>query len=218
LLEASKKRGLTIVPISVGASQLYARIPSLAALQFANDPKRPLNGMTEADWDATLATVADSIGRVLDTERVSNPLRAMDAVAFQAMGFGGTASARGGVAAMGSHSSVTEKSVVLTTREGVTRTIIKWQELSVLPEEARQLIRAFDHAIRDLFDRWTETWPRQASRDPEVKQRAIAELTQIRKDMCDQFNALLDFFAASGWSLDDHYYGVRFICSQPPIG
>jgi V8-like Glu-specific endopeptidase len=214
ILEASIKRGLQIVPIAVSASN-YPRYPWLERLQFANDPKRPLDQMTHGEPAAALVKIAEGIGRVLDLARLSNPLRAMDALAFQATGLGGHAPAEAGLAGLGAQAVLVDKNVVLKRKGGAT-TVIAWPQINQLDDQSRQLVAAFDTSITRLYNRWTEEYPNRTARDQALRDRANRELSQIRSDLCQEFNSLLDFFNQTGWSLDDHYHSVRYICSQPP--
>jgi hypothetical protein len=57
LIRDSERRGVRIVPIAI-AHSLYTRVPELAAIQFANDPSRPLNRLRKPEREAALVSIA----------------------------------------------------------------------------------------------------------------------------------------------------------------
>jgi hypothetical protein len=212
LLAASKRRGLTIVPVAVGPCS-FRQVPELASLQFANDPARPLARIKrKADYEAALVDIAEKIGNHMDRTHLLNPLRAMDAVAFRETGLGGSAAAGTGNAALSARALQSGADVVIATAGG-NRTLIRWEEIGQLDPQSRKLIGAFDSAISDLYERWTETYPK-ALRQAANSESAQRDLEGIRCELCAQFNALLDFFQHRGWSLEDHYHGVRYLCRK----
>ncbi len=212
LLEASRSRGLSIIPIAISAS-LYKRHAELCALQFANDPAQPLDLLPNAQCQVALVDIAERIGRVLDVARLSNPLLAIDAATFKASGMGGSAATAPGAKAFAARTAQQQNDIVLKTGDQAL-SVVKWSEISQLDPQCRKLIAAFDKAIQDLYDRWTEEWPHRSTSDATRRQLAEIRLLDIRRELCGQFNGLLDFFQAQGWALHDHYQGVRYICSK----
>ena len=59
ILAAAKSEGLTIVWVPIGAS-LYEET-DIADYQAAHDPNKPLNGLTEAELDSALVSIAKEI-------------------------------------------------------------------------------------------------------------------------------------------------------------
>jgi len=49
-----------------------------------------------------------------------------------------------------------------------------------------------------------------------VKKEARLESEQIRQDLCQELNQILNFVTFMGKSLLDHYNYARFICQQSP--
>lgn len=211
LLEDCRKRGLAIVPIAISASN-FGWWQDLAKIQFANDPKRPLNTLAEGEQELALAEIAAIVGRTLNVSQLSNTTAAMDAIAFQSTGLGGTVSHEVGVAGFHIRAEQLGRDIMTTTSNGSTTIAISWEQISTLPPDAQQLISAYNTAICDLYDRWTEELPKRTARDEGVRKRALDNLDQTRTDLCRELNSLLDFFGQCGWSLNDHYMGVRHIC------
>ena len=59
ILAAAKSEGLTIVWVPIGASLYEAT--DIADYQAAHDPNKPLNGLTEAELDSALVSIAKEI-------------------------------------------------------------------------------------------------------------------------------------------------------------
>ena len=211
LLEANQKRGLTILPIAIGPSG-WDLVPALARLQFVNDPKKPLRALKPVERQAALVAIVKHLGEVIDGARLSNPLRAIDAAAFQATGLGGTVKAEAGLGVLGALASQDQGDIVLVNK-GVRRTIIRLDDLSKLDVESRKLIAVYDDAIRRAFEGWAAEYGKRPVGEAEGTESA-SRREAFRADLCAHFNLLLDFFAARNWDLDDHYHAVRHICAD----
>lgn len=213
ILQASQKRGLTIVPVAVG-SGLYESVELLAALQFANDRKKPLSVLTSAEQETTLTQVAQRISHILELSALSNPLKAIDAATFRSTGLGGTTEADAGLRGLSGVASQVGEAVVLNTGRQSSREVLSWAQVEQLPEQERQYIRTMDRSIQESFDRWTEAWPKRHAQDPDLQRRIQDQLNEARSTLCNDFRRLLEFFDRCGWLLDDHYYAVRDICDR----
>lgn len=56
-----------------------------------------------------------------------------------------------------------------------------------------------------VFERWSELQPKSYSRDPVIKEEARNEMNIVRKDLCQQLNAILDYLYTLHKNLSDHY-------------
>mgnify|MGYP000843977958 CR=1 FL=1 len=60
LLAAAQNRGLTILSLIVGPSR-FKRMPELSRFQAVNDPDQPLIGLSKAEQETILVTLANRI-------------------------------------------------------------------------------------------------------------------------------------------------------------
>jgi hypothetical protein len=210
ILEASRNQGLTIVPIAVSPA-LVKSVPALASLQFANDPKTPLNKLSTPRREEVLVSISEQISAVLDVCSITNGLRAIDSAAYQATGLGGNAPTERRPDEFGAIASQGDTGLVM--RQGShTRTLITFQEVARLPEDVRLLIRAFDANISQHFRQYIGVFERRAATGPADQGRIDAEIASARKLLCGDLNGLVDLLERLNISLDDHYTAVRAIC------
>lgn len=69
LLEAAREDGAVIVPVIVSPSR-YPRTPQLATFATVNDPKRPLNSLSEADQEAVFEKVAEQVEQAIGQQEL----------------------------------------------------------------------------------------------------------------------------------------------------
>ncbi|MCX6319861.1 MAG: TIR domain-containing protein [Bacteroidetes bacterium] len=86
-------------------------------------------------------------------------------------------------------------------------------EFDSLDKDSKILIRTYETTMTYLFERWVELQPQSYSKDPQVRQDARDEMSVLRRDLCQQLNAILDLLHRMHKYLDDHYHHVRHICS-----
>ncbi len=202
-------QGLTIFWVAVEPA-LYQHT-ALWAYQAANDPSRPLSTLSRAKQDRELLAIAEKIIAAVNVNAVANVLKNIDRLEPQLRAF------------TEGRSTPTEPSAhgITARQEPGKDTIIVGPEtitgddLAKLDPRSRQLIRAYESAMNDLFDRFTELEPKRSARDSEVRQRARAESEEVRQEICEKWNSILAYLAFLGKHLQDHYDYVQFICEQP---
>jgi len=64
---------------------------------------------------------------------------------------------------------------------GQTFEQITADDLANVDQNSQQLIRSLERSMQVSFDRWTERWPDRLARDPNIRQRAIADLREIKR-------------------------------------
>jgi len=209
ILERQTKEGLTIAWLAVEPAMYSHTI--LAQFQAANDPRRPLSTLKKADQDKELVKIAERILAAANVNAVANVLRTIDEFEPQAKAFVEGRDTRG---------TETTHRIVAQQEPGrdkitVGQETITGEDLARLDIRSRQLIRAHELAMNDLFERWVELEPKRSARDPDVKQMARKESDEVRRDICDRLNQIFAYLAFMGKHLEDHYHHVRFICQQP---
>jgi len=206
------EQGLTILWIAVEPSAWHHTL--LAHYQAANDPNRPLSTLPRAKQESELVAIADKIIAAVNLNAVANVLTNIDELAPQLQAFTeGRPTPTQPTAYRVTARQEPGKDTITVGPERITG-----DDLAKLEPHSRQLIRAFEYAMNDLFDRFTELEPKRAARDPEVRQRARAESEEVRQDICEQWKKILEYLASLGKYLDDHYRHVEFICRQPVKG
>lgn len=209
IIERQTKEGLTILWVAVEPA-LFEHSP-LFAIQAANNPMRPLSTMGKAEQDKTLVQIAEKIIAAANVNAVANVLRTIDEFEPQLKAFvEGKAAPSSPIA-----HRVTARQEPGQDRISVGNETITGDDLSKLDGRSRQLVRAFEYGMNDLFDRWVELEPKRSARDPEVRQASQVESEEVRHQICEKLNQILGYLAFLGKHLEDHYYHVRFICQQP---
>jgi hypothetical protein len=206
------EQGLTIFWIAVEPSAWHHT--PLAHYQAANDPTHPLSTLSKAKQDSELVAIADKIIAAVNVNAVANVLRNIDELTPQLQAF--TEGRPALPQATTYRVTARQEPGKDTITVGVER--ITGDDLAKLDPHSRQLIRAFEYAMNDLFDRFTELEPKRVARDPDARQRARAESEEVRQDICEQWKKILAYLASLGKHLDDHYKHVQFICQQPVKG
>jgi hypothetical protein len=204
-----QNQGLTIFWIAVEPS-LVKRTP-LWAYQAANDPSRPLSTLKRAEQDRVLVEIAEKIIAAVNVNAVANVLKNIDRLEPQLRAFTEGRPAPTGPPTHGITARQEPGKDTITV--GTER--ITGDDLAKLDPRSRQLIRAYESAMNDLFDRFTELEPKRVARDSEVRQRARNESEEVRQEICETWRKILAYLASLGKYLDDHYSHVQFICEQP---
>jgi hypothetical protein len=210
IIERQTKEGLTILWVAVKPAMWSHTI--LAEFQAANNPSRPLSTLTKSAQDKELVRIAERIIAAANVNAVANVLRLIDKFEPQAQAFiegreTGAAEAKHGVVA---HQEPGQAKIT------VGQEVITGEDLEKLDSRSRQLIRALETAMNDLFDRWTELEPKRSARDPLIKENARKESEEVRQDICNRLNQIFSYLGSMGKQLADHYNYVIWICQQSP--
>jgi len=208
-MERQTNEGLTFLWVAVKPAMWEHTI--LAKFQAANDPSRPLSTLKKSDQDRELVRIAERIIAAVNVNAVANVLRLIDKFEPQAQAF---VEGRETGAAEAKHRIVAHQEPG-QDRITVGREVITGADLEKLDSRSRQLIRALETAMNDLFDRWVELEPKRSARDPQIKENARKESEEVRQDICDRLNQIFNYLGYMGKHLEDHYHHVRFICQQP---
>jgi hypothetical protein len=208
IIERQTKEGLTIVWLAVEPAMYSHTV--LAKFQAANDPNCPLSTLKKSDQDKELARIAERILAAANVNAVANVLRTIDTFEPQARAF---------VEGIDAHAIETKHGIVARQEPGqdtitVGQETITGEDLVKLDSRSRQLIRALELAMNDLFDRWIELESKRSARDPEIKQMARKESDEVRQEICDRLNQIFNYLGLIGKRLEDHYSHIRFICQQ----
>jgi tetratricopeptide (TPR) repeat protein len=207
ILEANRKRGLTIIWVAV--SEALIEFTVLKHLQAANDPKRPLDSLGDADRNATLAKVARAIGDAVTLGRLKNGLTVADHIGLQSVGMGGSAAALQDLTVVARQQ---DEHIAVTGRAGETIETIDLADLARLPEKDGALIAAYEEAMSRAYLRYARRYPDQQAPDAVVREAARMECLALRSEVCRELNQLLDFFGSMGKRVQDHYPHVRHLC------
>lgn len=210
---SAQKRGLVIFWIPVSAAAF--KQTELAKFQAASDPSKPLDSLPNSEQQKVLVQIAERIAAGMQANAMANIFSIVDEFSSQQEAFvrGEKVTARGiphGITALQQ-----EDSVRFEAEEGTVE-IITADDLKKLDPRSQQLIRSYEFAMQDLFDRWTELEPKRVARDPVLRKDAFRESEEVRQDLCKQLNKILNFVAFMGKQLHDHYHSVRFICEESP--
>jgi hypothetical protein len=214
ILDRNKSGAVTVFWIAIRPS-LYEHTP-LANIQSANDPSKPLSSLKSSDRELEIAKIVQKIAAVFSANQIANSLAIIDEFSWQAKELvEGKSIAPGGP----TYSVVARQqdSTIRFERGDQTVETITKEDFEKLSPQEQQLIRVHERAMEELFDRWTETYPKRHAEDEAVKTKALTKLITTKTQLCAELRAILDFLASKGKQLHDHYDHVRFICSQPNV-
>jgi hypothetical protein len=209
IIQRETKEGLTILWVAVEPA-LYAHSP-LFAYQAANDPHHPLSTLPPEKRDVALVDIAEKIIAAVNVNAVAHVLKIIDKVEPELRAFtaGMPAPAQPAVHRVTARQEPGNAVIV------VGLDVITGNDMERLDQQSRQLIRAYEAAMNDLFDRFTELEPKRSARDSEVARLANDESERLRGQICEKWQQILKFLTFLGKHLDDHYRHVEFICQQP---
>lgn len=208
LLRAKSDLSILWIPVAPSAFDVTV----LREIQAASDPKMPLSTMSASDQDQAFVQIAKKIAAAMDINAIGNAFKMIDDFTPQVTAFVEGNSERSKPAVFGQRAKQSSLSLEMVEPDGGRSQLITADQLMNLDEPARQLIRSYETAMSELFDRWTELKVKRVSRDSIVRERATAESDLVRQELCMELTALLDFIESMGMSLLDHYYHIRYIC------
>jgi hypothetical protein len=202
---------LTIAWIPIRASA-YEATP-LKDIQAAHDPRRPIAALPSSEQDEALVAISKFIASRVDVNAVGNAFRIIDDFEPQMAAFV-TDSPEPETPVVHSWRAEQVQATIRVVEPSGTRVLITAKDLERLEPDAQKLIRAYERAMKELFDRWTELKPRRIAQDPETRREARDQSDDVRRDLCRELEGLLGFIESMGMSLQDHYNSARYICSQ----
>jgi hypothetical protein len=205
-----RARGMGFFWIPIRAS-LYTRTP-LGNIQAAWNPNMPLNALPEAEIDKALLTIADRLDKAVNANVVANTVGLLDAVYPQMEAFSQNLPPGAGERVLGETVRQTGANVAMMSSDGVVLQEIEAKDFDRLDGPSLQLIKAHERAMQDLFDRWTETYPKRTAADSALRKRAATDLEGITRDLCSELKAITGFLQRLGFQLNDHYAHAFAIC------
>jgi hypothetical protein len=105
---------------------------------------------------------------------------------------------------------------IILKREGIPLRAITAQELKQkLTVEEQQLIVAYQQSMSNYYQIWQQVYPQLSLQvDPITKAKLEAQLKDIVRQMCSEWNNILTFLGDLGYVLDHHYNHVKSICQR----
>lgn len=183
ILERNKAGTVTVFWIAIRPSP-YEHTP-LANIQSANDPSKPLSSLKPSEREQEITKIVRKIAALFSANQIANSLAIIDEFSWQAKEF-----AEGKSIATGSpaYSVVARQqdNTIRFERGGQTVENITKEDFEKLSPHERQLIRTYERAMEDLFDRWTETYPKRHADDDTVRIRSLGKLRTIKLQLCSE--------------------------------
>ncbi len=186
----------------------------LREIQAAWDPSAPLNSLSPAKRDSALVRIAKLIEAAANVNAVGTALGIIDEFEPEVETFLAGQPEPTGAVEHSEYAEQVERRIDLV-RGGQRVQLITAEELEKLDPQSLILIRAYERAMKELFERWTELKVKRYAANQEVRREARAESDDVRRDLCTELNGLLSFLESLGKQLHDHYVHVRHICTQP---
>ena len=212
ILEKNSKGDLVVFWIAVSYSS-YDLTP-LVQLQAANDPNLPLDQLSTADRNKELTLIAQKLAKAMDINAIGNVLKIIDDFVPGQKAFIDGVPPDDRERNYSRQAQQEKNMIEIKDRGNYVMETITADDLERLDKNSRMLIRTYEYTMKMLFERWVELQPKSYARDPEVREDAKDEMAGVRKDLCEQLNAILDYLHSLHKNLDDHYYHVRHLCSM----
>lgn len=212
LLQRREEGELIIYWIAVSHSAY--RTTELAEIQSANTPSKPLDELLKPERDRVFVEITEKIANAMNLNAVSNVLKIIDNFVPQQKAFLDGRPVDERERNYSIQSKQEQDTIALKTRDNYVVETITADDLEKLDRNSKILIRSYEGVMKDLFERWVELQPKSYARDPVIRQETRDEMDILRKDMCQQLNAILDYLRTLHKNLDDHYNHVRYLCSQ----
>lgn len=183
-------------------------------IQSANNPSKPLDELAKPERDKTLVEITGKIANAMNLNAIGNVLKIIDDFVPQQKAFVNEEEVDNRPRDYSVQAHQEQGTIELKNRENYIVETITATDLEKLDRNSKILIRSYENTMKDLFERWVELQPKSYSRDPVIKEDARDEMSILRKDLCEQLNAILDYLNSLHKNLDDHYHHVRYLCSQ----
>jgi hypothetical protein len=212
LLEMYRNRELIIVWIPVGHSAFS--ITELKEIEAASSPSQPLDQLSKPERDQLFVAIAEKIANAMNLNAIGNVFKMIDDFVPQQKAFIDDKELDDRPTDYSVQAQQLHDVIELKNRDNFVVETISAEDLDNLDKDSKTLIRSFESTMKDLFERWVELRPKSYSRDPVIRADARAEMADIRKDLCEQLNAILDYLISLHKNLHDHYHHVRYLCSQ----
>ena len=212
ILKRQHNGDLIVYWIAVGYSAY--KNTELSKIQSANDPSKPLDDLEKSERDKILVEITEKIANAMNLNAIGNVLKIIDDFVPQQKAFIDNVQVDNRPNNYSILASQEQGKIELRRRDNYIVETISADDLEKLDRNSKILIRTYENIMKDLFERWIELRPKSYARDPVIKEDARDEMSIIRKDLCDQLNAILDYLHMLNKNLDDHYHHVRYICSQ----
>jgi hypothetical protein len=169
--------------------------------------------LPRAKQDQALVAISDRIATAANVNAVASAFKIVDDFAPQLEAFVKGKPEPVGVVEHRVLARQEGEQITFLSAGGTLETITA-ADLHKLDSNSQKLIRAYERTMKELFERWLELKPKRVSRDPDIKREAQEESDDVRRDLCQQLNEILDFLTSIGKHLHDHYDHVRHICRQ----
>jgi len=202
---------LTLLWVPIRASAWEAT--PLREIQAAWDPTRPLNSLPPAKRDVALVQIAKLIEAAANVNAVGTALGILDDFEPEVKAFLAGQPEPVGPVQHSEYAEQTHQRIDLV-RGGQRVQLITAEEMEKMDSQSLVLVRAYERAMKELFERWTELKVKRYAADDVIKREARAESDDVRHDLCAELNGLLTFLESTGKQLHDHYVHVRHICAQ----
>ncbi len=211
LLKRRQDGELIIYWIAISHSAF--KTTDLSTIQSANNPATPLDELGKAERDKILVDITEKIANAMNLNAIGNVLKMIDDFVPQQKAFVHDVEVdkKSGDYSVQAHQE--QETIEIKNRDNIIVETITAIDLAKLDRNSQILIRSYESTMKDLFERWAELQPKSYSRDPVIKEEARDEMSILRKDLCEQLNAILDYLKSIHKNLDDHYHHVRHLCS-----
>jgi len=213
ILKRQQEGELIIYWIAVSHSAYKQTV--LSKIQSVNNPDKPLDELSKPERDKILVQIAEKIANAMDINAIGNVLKIIDDFVPQQKAFVDNVEVDTRPRNYSIQAYQDNDKIELKSRENYIVETITQADLEKLDRNSKILIRSYENTMTDLFERWAELHPKSYSRDPVIRDDAREEMAIIRKELCFQLNAILNYLQSMHKNLDDHYHHVRHICMQP---
>ena len=198
----------------IAVSHSAYNLTDLFKIQSANNPAKPLDELSKPERDKTLVKITEKIANAMDLNAINNVLKIIDEFVPQQKAFVDNVEVDTRPSNYSIQAHQEDDRIELKRIDNCVVETITADDLEKLDRNSKILIRSYENGMKDLFERWAELQPKSFSRDPIIRQDARDEMAIIRKDLCAQLNAILNYLQSMHKNLDDHYHHVRHICMQ----
>ena len=212
LLKRQKDEELIIYWIAISSSAY--KTTGLSQIQSANNPSKPLAELDKPERGKVLVEITEKIANAMNLNAIGNMLKIIDDFVPQQKAFITQEEVDNRPRNYAVQAKQENDIIELKSRDNYIVETITADDLEKLDRNSKILIRSYENTMKDLFERWIELQPRSYSRDPIIRQDARDEMSILRKDLCEQLNAILDYLRSLHKNLDDHYHHVRYLCAQ----
>lgn len=210
LLKRADAEELRLIPVSVGYGA--HDVGRIADYQYANDPRKPLEGLSRPELNQALASIARKIDNTYTMARLAFGLGVIDQTTepMEAR-IDGRAERPDHVHGIVAQYRPVQDEILFSN----TSEVLTMGDVERLSDDDREYIADLEETMGKQYERWRKVRRNLGNAGGALDDEVESEMQRIEKLMCGDLDQLIRFIETMlGGVLQDHYGRYRSICDR----